>query len=657
MLSILYLEDNRIDAQLIQQVLKTENVKAEVEVVGSRLGFEAAMEGGEYDLVLADYNLPDINALEAIRYLRGRNIDIPILLVSGAISGESAVEVLKAGANDYILKDHLERLVPALNRSLDQYQQQKRIEAHELEIQKTNTILSQAEMLGQMGAFEWDFVDNTMTWTPGMYLICDLQLEDFTPTLEKIIPIIHPEDLQALSDKVMGMSRSQGHAPYAFTEVFRLKAQNGQLKYVRSRGEVFFDSLRSPLRMVGVVQDITPHKEAEEAIQKLNEELEQKVLERTQALARSEKKYRLISDNMTDLITLHQEPSKMASVSRSVKDLLGYSPKEFAASPTHALLHPDDYAKVIPRLYQAIEEKEESLTLEFQVKNKEGEYVWMESHLRIMPSDLKEGDIQVQASSRDITRRKLAELQKEIALEKEKELNDLRAQFVSMASHQFRTPLSIIRSNVELLELLMERSGKPQEERITKYKHILARLNGEVDRLTSLMDDIMEMGKIESGKISPVPEEIELLPFLEELSIAEARQHGSQALVIRQVGEAYPVYLDPRLISHALTNIIGNALKYSKGRPEPELDVIFEEDEIQIRVKDYGIGIPKQDQQKLFDSWYRASNVKGVSGTGLGLSISKKLVEAHGGSIVLDSDLGEGAEFNVILPKEGSKNI
>ncbi|MEO0896254.1 MAG: ATP-binding protein [Bacteroidota bacterium] len=646
-LRILYLEDNLVDAQLIQHVLSAEGILADYTIVSNKREFEAAIQDFVYDLVLADYELLDYTALEAILTLRENVINVPILLVSGAIDGESAVGLLQAGATDYILKDHLARLAPALERALESYEQQKQIEANEKEIQSNHTILSQAEELAKLGAFEWELVDNKMTWTPGMALIFEVTPIAFDPTIESVSTLIHPDDLQFLMEKVSILNTSPATLIDKFSETFRLLLPGNVIKHVNSRGEIRYNRQGTPTKIVGVMQDITSQKAKEEEIRQLNEALERKVDERTMELRASERRLRLISDNITDLITVHGPNGEFEYISLSVRDILGYEREEFKPISYENLFHPDDLVRVVTTCLAGFE-KGDDVKVAARLLKKNGEFVWMESHIRVK-RDHAGNILQYQASTRDITTHKQAEAQMERALQQERELNELRSRFVSMASHQFRTPLTIMLSNVELMEAML---GRVSDERVQlKYRTIVDRLKGEVDHLTHLMGDIMEMGKIDAGKVEAQFEPVNLHALV--VDIFKSEYEGQPILDATEFfmeGNPYYVQVDKRLITHALMNLINNAVKYSPACSPPQVHIKYCSKHTYIHIRDFGIGIPEEDKESLFESWFRARNVSEIKGTGLGLAIAKEFVEANQGEISFKSELHKGSTFTIKLP-------
>jgi signal transduction histidine kinase len=232
-----------------------------------------------------------------------------------------------------------------------------------------------------------------------------------------------------------------------------------------------------------------------------------------------------------------------------------------------------------------------------------------------------------------------------VSLEREKELGQLKTSFVNIASHQFRTPLSVIQANTELLEML---SNKDKKQEHKQYAKVNKRITEAIYKMTELMDDVLTLGKLTSGKVSFVPEDVDLVEFCKKLAKEfNAVQTDGRIMDFITIGEPCVVNLDPKLLSHSLSNLINNAFKYSVGKKAPQLSMHFKPAEVILCIEDYGIGVPKAEQLHLFEPFFRANNVTEVQGTGLGLSIAKEYVEINKGSIVAKSVLGEGSSFKI----------
>jgi signal transduction histidine kinase len=276
-------------------------------------------------------------------------------------------------------------------------------------------------------------------------------------------------------------------------------------------------------------------------------------------------------------------------------------------------------------------------------KRKDGTLIWCQIYGNYVdPDDLSKGTIW---TFLDITDHKRAEEEIRKALERERELNELKSRFVAMTSHEFRTPLATILSSAELLEQYADRL--PAEDKQDLYRSISA----AVDRMTKMLDNVLTIGKAEANMLHFAPAHTDLAAFCEtladEMRLAAGQRH---ALEFSYEGERGPVRVDEKLLRHALANLLSNACKYSPRGGTVEFKARVENGEARFEVRDHGIGIPPEDQARLFETFHRASNVGSIAGTGLGLAIVKKSVELHGGSVGVDSRVGEGTCFRVTIP-------
>lgn len=251
----------------------------------------------------------------------------------------------------------------------------------------------------------------------------------------------------------------------------------------------------------------------------------------------------------------------------------------------------------------------------------------------------------VVCSVRDITDYKRLEAGLRRALEREKDLNELKSRFISMASHEFRTPLTTILGSTDLLALYFDKMSDAH-----RHKHF-EKIQSAVKRVTQLLDDVLLVGKAEAGRMDFSPTLLNISVFCRELVEEAQTTFGKKhTLVLSAQGQCGDVVMDSALLRHIIGNLLSNAVKYSPLDSLISFDLECTDQDVIVRIQDAGIGIPEQDRQHLFEPFHRASNVKTVPGTGLGLAIVKQAVEAHHGTISFHSELGVGTTFTVSLP-------
>lgn len=260
-------------------------------------------------------------------------------------------------------------------------------------------------------------------------------------------------------------------------------------------------------------------------------------------------------------------------------------------------------------------------------------------------------DLEKQVKNRTLVLEEaIAELEKtkknlDISLAKEKELNEMKSRFVSMASHEFRTPLTTMMSSVSLIAKYHERNDD-----VNHQKHV-GKVKSSINNLTDILNDFLSVSKLEEGKITNEPEEINIRLFISDI-VSEMRTMLLENQVINEeyIGDEI-VQLDPKILKNILLNLFSNAIKFSPVNGIVELSVKTTEDEILIVVKDNGIGISKEDQEQLFERFFRGGNATHIQGTGLGLNIVARYVELMNGTIELKSALNEGTEVFISIKR------
>ncbi|CAN5361820.1 hypothetical protein BH11BAC2_BH11BAC2_19280 [soil metagenome] len=233
-----------------------------------------------------------------------------------------------------------------------------------------------------------------------------------------------------------------------------------------------------------------------------------------------------------------------------------------------------------------------------------------------------------------------------LALDKEKDLNDLKSRFISMASHEFRTPLTTILSSASLIE-----DYKLQEQEEKKKKH-LVRIKSAVNNLNDILSDFLSISKLEEGKVHAVYQNFNLKILIEELaSELQVTAKSGQTIVPKHIGKEQVNY-DKKLFKNILINLISNAIKFTPENKNIYVNSRADQYTTSIEVIDTGIGISEEDQKHLFERFYRGKNATNIQGTGLGLHIVGNYVDLMKGHIILKSELNKGTTINITFPNQ-----
>ena len=408
---------------------------------------------------------------------------------------------------------------------------------------------------------------------------------------------------------------------------YRIVGDEGEVRWVEDFGRPNFDDAGRVQWLDGVLFDITQRKKTEERLRML----ETAVKDTTESV--------LITDAQLDRPGPH-----IVFVNKSFEKMTGYRAEEVLGKSPRIMQGPKTDQALMRQLRDQLERGEtfNGETINYRKDGTPFFIEWSVSPVR----NPNEGTIShYVAVQRDITDRKRAERKIRQALEKERELNELKSQFVSMASHELRTPLTTIQSSAELVGLFMRRED---EENVDKH---LSRIQSNINKMTGLLEDVLLFGRVEQGRLPFDPERQDVVPLLQE-TLEEVRQGigAEHRIADRGLDEPLHAAVDAQLLDLIVTNLLGNAVKYSPKGSRVQLAVEPSGALLTFSVTDEGIGIPEADRHHLFEPFHRAGNVGATNGTGLGLSIVKEAVDLHGGEIVVDSEEGGGSTFTVSLP-------
>ncbi|MBK1988896.1 PAS domain S-box protein [Sphaerospermopsis aphanizomenoides BCCUSP55] len=431
-----------------------------------------------------------------------------------------------------------------------------------------------------------------------------------------------------INQSALEQMRTAMQAGQDCTVMLRNSRKDGSLFWHEFNISPVYDTDGCLTHYIGILTDITQRKQAETALLVTQQRLQ----------------YLLAASPAIIYTSKHTKSSGIVFISDNVKGMIGYEAQEFIQDSSfwYSHIHPEDAPTVLAELSQVLEQKHYSL--EYRFLHADGTYRWIYDQGKVV-WDETGNPIELVGYCADISSRKQLEQELRTALEKEKELNELKSRFISMTSHEFRTPLSTILSSAELLEHYHQRWTP--EKQLTH----LRRIQIAVHRMTEMLDDILVIGKAEAGKLEYKPLYFDLVEYCRQLVEEVQLNLKSQRLIsFSSQSESISCYMDNKLLGYILSNLLSNALKYSADGSLVRFTLACEDEQAVFEIQDQGIGIPEEDLPRLFESFHRANNVGNILGTGLGLAIVKKCVDIHQGQISLISKLGIGTQFTVKLP-------
>lgn len=353
----------------------------------------------------------------------------------------------------------------------------------------------------------------------------------------------------------------------------------------------------------------------------------------------------IIADKINSIVMITDADLKIQWVNHAFEHTTGYTLQEVIGEKPNFLHGPetdeDEVNLFTKKLKQGI-----PCSAELVNYTKNGSKYWIQ--INVTPVFDENNKLKSFISvENDVTELKNAEINTRNALSKEKELNELKSQFVSIASHEIRTPLASIQSSSDLIQMFISADEVPKD----KIKKHLDKISSQIFRLSSIMSNLLTIGKINLDKFSLNKNEVDIEKYIRKI-IADffTINPDGRTVKFNSSGKKRKSDIDKVLMSQVLTNLIGNALKYSKDRPGPEVLLEYLPDTFRISIKDYGIGIPEDQLAHIYDSFFRARNVENIQGTGLGMVIVKKFVEMHKGTIEVDSVENKGTIFRLTFP-------
>lgn len=433
----------------------------------------------------------------------------------------------------------------------------------------------------------------------------------------------HPEDMADMEKHYKTLLDAP--TPTESNLTYRMRCADGRYIWFETTSKtVKHPDTGAVQEIVAVSRDITDRKQVEAALRE------------------SEEKFRLVFSDAAIGIALYDRSGKFIEVNPAFSEILGYTESQLRQLTFRDITHPEDIEKEMPLIEQGRSGEISSYNIEKRYIKRNKEIVWV----NLTVSMLRDGEGKLLyrlGTVEEIGDRKRVESEILKALAREKELSELKSRFVSIVSHEFRTPLTTIQSATDILEEFPCTNLEKQE--------LFGQIKDAIIQMVRLLEDVLFIGRAEAFKIPFNPTLFDVVAFCRamvmKLEISTGRTHS---LVFSAPGDCSQVRLDEKLLQQMIGNLLSNAIKYSPPGSKIIFELTQQEGKITFKIKDRGIGIPPEDKPHLFEFFHRASNVGTIPGTGLGLAIVKKCSDMHGGAIAVESQVGSGTTFSVTLP-------
>ncbi|KAA8787743.1 PAS domain S-box protein, partial [Paenibacillus amylolyticus] len=481
----------------------------------------------------------------------------------------------------------------------------------ERKLSHSKGISANAERLAKIGSWEWDVVHDQITISEQVLEIFELDRTNQYYCAKDIYKVMSTADVASLREKIRDAEQRD---PFVFE--FKYAQSEARVKYIQLRGLIIYNKHQQPVELKGVLQDITEQKQIEFRLQE--------TIERYTSL----KKYNhdaIISFNMSGNI-INANPAAVKMTGYAVNEMIGKSIGRFIGASNLGL---------ILRSHYGLAEKKMNTVL-----HKDGRET--EVLVTLAPIIINNVNVGYYLIAKDITEQKKLLIAKETA----ERMNQAKSDFLAMMSHEIRTPMNGV---IGMTDLLLDTPGLSKEQ--TEYIQIIQKSG---DSLLTIINDILDFSKIESGKTDLVVDPFDLQEIVTEtVQIVKPliREKKLDIHVCLDETLPIPLYGDASRLKQVLTNLIGNAVKFTlEGSVEIEVRVKEQCEEnvyLEFKVKDTGVGIPVEKRQQLFEPFYQLDNfmTRKTQGTGLGLAISKKLIELMHGDIWIEDADEPGTTF------------
>lgn len=495
---------------------------------------------------------------------------------------------------------------------------------------------------GQMGLWEWDVATDKLSWDERMCSLYSIRPEEFTGRYTDWERHIHPKDLAILKQmKANGLQ----HRFVTLAE-FRVICPDGTTRHISNSYLLQSNDQGEVQRVIGINMDITARKQAELALQNSQQFIQQ------------------IADVSSNLFYLYDlQEQRNVYVNQTISTVLGYTSSEIQAMGKnlfHWLMHPDDLGRIPEQVKRLNQSREgEIQEFEYRMRHADGEWHWLYSRDAVFSRD-DTGQVKLAiGAAQDVSLLKKLEAQLEEHKVKLAQVNRAKDEFLANMSHELRTPLTaILGMSSALLEGIFGDFNPNQQ-------HYLEAIHNSGQHLLEIINDLLDLSRIAAGDLELNMSLVSIrelcLSSLEMIQQPSLEKQMQLNMIIAPNLDL--IWMDEHRIRQVLKNLLSNAVKFTPSGGQITLEVnlgrVFSEtSQIEFMVKDTGIGIAPEDQLKLFQPFVQidSSLNRRYDGTGIELALVKQIVELHGGSVSLTSQVGVGSCFTVRLPGGMSPN-
>lgn len=616
-LRLLLVEDSDDDAFLLLRLLTRGGYQVQHVHVQTAESMLKALREQTWDIVICDYGMPHFSGLGALQLLRDNNYDLPFIIISGTIGEEHAVKIIKAGADDYLMKDNLTRLIPAIERAIREAEQRKAHRESEAQVRKLTHALGQSASL---------------------ILLTDAQ--GHIEYANQAAMRVSGYALEELMGQNWQMLREAQNTEATLTQMFRVIGEQnqwqGELLCKRKDASPYwvYMGLTAIRNEQGIIQqylvvqeDITERKRLEQVLQVYTEQLEEMVEERTKQLRHAKEQIEIILNNSNDGIVLALSTGEIKTMNPAFKELFGQRVTKSIEELIYLLSSEQEMRSISQAILRVLYDKNQERT-QVSFTHTDGQQIDLD--LSLSPVSLEDGLHQgIVISVRDITHMK--------------EIQRFKEEFVANAAHDLSNPISALKTHLFLL--------KARPEKVNQYLHVLEQ---QTQRLEILVSELRTLSEIDRGMINLRSRPIDLNDLIAQIVAShQALANDKHQKLLFEPSDDLPlIAIDRYKFDRVVVNLVANAITYTPNEGTVTVRTWHKDQNVCFEVSDTGIGIAPEHIAQIFQRFFRTQQAKdtNILGTGLGLAIVKEMVEAHQGTIEVQSTVNQGSRFIVSLP-------
>lgn len=615
-LNILIVEDDEDDTLLMLRTLRRAGFEVHFLQVETADAMRTALTQQRWDLVLSDYSMPNFSGFEALQVLQDLHLDLPFIIVSGAIGEEYAVEIMRAGAHDYVMKGNLARLIPAIQRELREVEVRRARQRAEAQVELLSSALEQSASLV------------LITDTSGIITYVN-------PAFCRITGY-DPNEVLGVHSRIL---RSQVMPAEIFvrlwTTILAGETWRGELLNRKKNGEEFWaevriSAVRNPVgevtQYLSVQEDITARKRMEAEIQHYTSQLELLVEERTAQLRRAKEEIEIILKHTSDAIALTQANGDVQTVNPAYREMFGEEAENSVERVLHSITEDANVTAVAEAMLKVLYDGE-IRRVEAKIMSQDGKGRDIDVSLIPVRGDNNQAGMVI--SARDISQFK--------------EVERFKSRFIANAVHDLSTPISALSTRLHML--------KRSPDRLPE--HVRA-LENQVEHLRNLLADLQLLSQLDRRQVTPQLEATNINELAQRVfdtyePVAISKQ---QRLCLMIDPDIPNTLLDRRQCDRVLINLVSNAVNYTDEHKDICIRTFMENGAVCVEVSDRGMGIAPDDLARIFDRFYRSDEARmtRATGTGLGLAIVKEIMDLHDGAVDVESQVGSGSTFVVRFP-------